>query len=102
MIKDSYVEDVEASFGLTRTLWAKLEISPQQDQFLVESWKRYARRDGIAMAMAASATVLGVLGLAFALLKVDTWTRGYYSKRLFLGVPAAIIAVVLFASMFSP
>jgi hypothetical protein len=29
-------------------------------------------------------------------LRIDTATKGYYSKRLFLGVPAMIIAAVLF------
>ena len=37
--------------------------------------------------------VLGLLGLCYGLLKVDTWTKGYYTKRLFLGVPAAIIGL---------
>jgi hypothetical protein len=31
------------------------------------------------------------LTLVWGLLKIDTATKGYYTKRLFLGVPAAII-----------
>jgi hypothetical protein len=46
------------------------------------------------MAAFGATLVVGGLALAYGLLKVDTWTRGYYSKRLFVGVPAAIIGVV--------
>ena len=37
--------------------------------------------------------------LGFVLLQVDTWTRGYYTKRLLVGVPVVIIALsfLLFA-----
>ena len=40
-------------------------------------------------------SILGFIGLVFGLLKIDTWTKGYYTKRLFIGVPAAIIAGLL-------
>jgi hypothetical protein len=43
---------------------------------------------------AGAGSILGLLGLIYGLLKVDTWTRGYYTKRLFLGVPAAIIGLL--------
>ena len=36
-------------------------------------------------------SILGLVGLVFALLKVDTATKGYYTKRLFIGVPLAIL-----------
>ena len=36
---------------------------------------------------------------SYGLLKVDTWTKGYYTKRLFLGVPAAIIGFVALAAL---
>ena len=45
-------------------------------------------------------SMFALLSLVFALLKVDTWTKGYYSKRLFLGVPLAIIGVLLLAGLF--
>jgi hypothetical protein len=41
-----------------------------------------------------AASVLGLIGVAWGLLRVDTMTKGYYSKWLFIGVPAAIISVV--------
>ena len=45
-------------------------------------------------------SILGLLTLVFALLKIDTWTKGYYTKRLFLGVPAAIIGGLLLMGLF--
>ena len=101
LLADEYVETVEASFGQTKMAWGLLRFTPDQDNRLLEAWKGYARRDGIAIAIAVSALVLGVVGFIFALLKIDTWTRGYYSKRLFLGVPAAIIAFMLLAALVS-
>jgi hypothetical protein len=100
LLIDQFVEDGEASFGLTKTAWGLVEFPEYQDQRLLDSWKRHARRDRVAMAVLGSAVVLIVLGGAFALLKIDTWTRGYYTKRLFLGVPAAIIASIVAFSCF--
>jgi hypothetical protein len=92
---DDYVEDGEASFGLTKTAWGLLEFSENADANLYNAWRAYARRSRIAMiATLAGLTVL-TLGGIFALLKIDTWTRGYYTKRLFLGVPAAIIGLLM-------
>jgi hypothetical protein len=89
-----YIETVQASFGEMKRAHALLEFSEAQDRFLLDRWRDYARVERIEMVGGASAFVVGILGLAFGLLKVDTWTRGYYSKRLFLGVPAAIIAIL--------
>ena len=38
-------------------------------------------------------SILGLLGCVFAVLKIDTATKGYYTKRLFLGVPLAILGM---------
>jgi hypothetical protein len=54
-------------------------------------WDELRREGRFAAVGAGAGSVLGLIGLAFGLLKVDTWTKGYYTKRLFLGVPAAII-----------
>jgi hypothetical protein len=95
LLSDDYVETGLASYGETYTAWGLLEFNAEQDKRLLEAWEGYARRDGIGITIGLSALVLSVLGLVYGLIKVDTWTRGYYTKRLFLGVPAAIIAVFL-------
>jgi hypothetical protein len=99
LLTDQYVEVSETSVGPMKTAWGLLEFTPQHDQQLVDAWKRYARRDGIAKTTLLALLVLVVLGSVFVLLQIDTWTRGYYTKRLFLGVPAAIIAVIVLFAM---
>lgn len=95
LLTDEFVDVNDTSVGDMRTAWGLLEFTDAQDQRLLDGWKSYARREGIAVTGAISAGVLTVLGGIFALLKIDTWTRGYYTKRLFLGVPAAIIGLIL-------
>jgi hypothetical protein len=92
-----YVEIVNASFGEMKRAHALLEFSEGQDEMLLDRWRAYARRSRVAGVAAASTLAVGALALVYGLLKVDTWTRGYYTKRLFLGVPAAIIGLFLLA-----
>jgi hypothetical protein len=90
---DEYVEKVDASVGEMLKAHALLEFGAHQDQLLVDYWKRWLRRGRVESAVILSS--FAVLGLAFVfgLFKIDAWTRGYYTKRLFIGVPAFIIAV---------
>jgi hypothetical protein len=87
-----FVETVKASFGDMKRAHALLEFTPPQDEFLLDRWRASARREGIFSVAAVSCGLMAGLAFAYGLLKVDTWTRGYYTKRLFLGAPAAIIA----------
>jgi hypothetical protein len=57
-------------------------------------WEELRRGERFAVVGAGAGSVLGLIGVVFGLLRVDTWTKGYYTKRLFLGVPAAIIGVL--------
>lgn len=97
--EDDYIETVQSSVGAMKRAHALLEFTEAQDRFLMDRWRTVARRDSIHVVGVMSA--LAVVGLAFVygLLKLDTWTRGYYTKRLFLGVPAAIIAVLAVATL---
>ncbi len=95
---DTFYEDGEASFGLTTSAWRLLEFSEQSNQNLVTAWKSYARRNRVGKTAAVAVMALSVLAGIFTLLKIDTWTRGYYTKRLFLGVPAAIIGAIFLLS----
>jgi hypothetical protein len=94
-----YVETVNASFGEMKRVHALLEFTEGQDELLLDRWRAYARRASVAAVAMTSTLVVGALALVYGLLKVDTWTRGYYTKRLFLGVPAAIIGLFLLAAL---
>ncbi len=89
--RKEYVETVERSVGPMKQLYVQVEFSPSIDQELRQRWDELRRQNRFAIVGAGAGSVLGLLGLVFGLLKVDTWTKGYYTKRLFFGVPAAII-----------
>ena len=100
MVKDQYFETVERSFGPMKKLYTLIEFNPKIDRQLRQYWDARQRQERFAVVGAGAGGVLGLLGLCYGLLKVDTWTKGYYTKRLFLGVPAAIIGLgTLLAAM---
>jgi hypothetical protein len=93
--KDVYIETVERSFGPMKKMYTLIEFSPTVDRELKARWDHHRRHERLAMVGKGAGSVLSLLALVWGLLKVDTITKGYYTKRLFLGVPAAIIGVFL-------
>jgi hypothetical protein len=89
-----YLETVQRSFGPMQKLYIQLEYSVPIQKELRRRWEEHLRQERFATVGLGAGSVLGLVGLAYSLLKVDTWTKGYYSKRLFLGVPAAIIGLI--------
>jgi hypothetical protein len=88
---EEYIETVERSFGPMKKVSTLVEFTPAVDRELRNHWNALQRRERFGIVGLGAGSVLGVIGLAYGLLKVDTLTKGYYSKRLFLGVPGAII-----------
>jgi len=87
-----YIETVASSIGPMKKLHLQIEFTPAVDRELRRHWDSHARTQRFATVGVGAGSILGLLGLIFGLLKIDTWTKGYYTKRLFIGVPAAIIA----------
>ena len=99
--QEEWIEVVDASFGEMKRVHLLLEFDKNDDKKLKEVYLRYQRSDVIQVVAIVFGLILVAIALVYGLLKVDTWTRGYYSKRLFFGVPAAIILVmVLIATIF--
>jgi hypothetical protein len=92
--KDEYLETVERSVGPMLKLHTLVEFSPSVDRELRNYWDSYRREERLAAVGFGAGGILGLLGFVYGLLKVDTWTKGYYTKRLFLGVPAVIIGLM--------
>ena len=92
--KEEYLETVERSVGPMMKLYTLVEFSPSVDRELRNFWDSYRRQERLAAVGFGAGGILGLLGFVYGLLKVDTWTKGYYTKRLFVGVPAAIICLV--------
>lgn len=91
---DEWVETLDTSVGEMKRVHALLEFDASVDRQLTEAARNYARQYRIEEVGSVAGLGLGSLALLFGLLKVDTWTKGYYTKRLFFGVPAVIIAFI--------
>jgi hypothetical protein len=94
-----YIETIETSVGPMTRVHTLVEFNEAQDKFLLDRWLVYARRQSIELVGGLAASIVAGLAVVYGLLRLDTWTRGYYTKRLFLGVPAAIIAVFAVAAL---
>ena len=97
--KDEYVETVERSFGPMKRLHTLVEFTPSVDRELRERWEAHEREERLMAVGGVGGLAVSAVGLAYGLLKIDTWTKGYYTKRLFLGVPAAIIGLIALAAL---
>lgn len=94
---EEYIETHKSqSFEDMKNVHVLLEFTRESDARLLRHWQDYQRQQRVFAVALGAGGVLGVLSLIYGLLRLDTWTRGYYTKRLLLGVPAAIIAFVLF------
>ncbi|MEM1305558.1 MAG: hypothetical protein AAGG46_11710, partial [Planctomycetota bacterium] len=98
LIRDEHLETVDASFGEMKTLHTLVEISPADGKWLVATRDQAKRAERLQAVSMIAAGVLGLVGLAFGLLKADELTRGYYTKRLLVGVPVAIVVLAFLAS----
>jgi hypothetical protein len=96
---EPFSQTSDTSVGPMKTVYKQLEFDPNDQEFLRQRYRDYVRRDRIEMVAGGGFFLLGCIGLVFGLLKIDTWTKGYYTKRLFLGVPAAIIGVFILSSL---
>ena len=96
--RESYTETVDSSVGEMKKVHVLMEFTHSVEDELREDWRAYQRRFRITLVTKIAAFVLATLAALYGLLQLDTWTRGYYTGRLLVGVPAAIIvlAVILF------
>jgi hypothetical protein len=97
--KEEYIETSDRSFGPMKKLYTLMEFSPAVDRELRAHWENYERKQRLASVGVGAGGILGLIGCAYGLLKIDTWTKGYYTKRLFIGVPAAIIGGTVLLSL---
>ena len=95
--QEEWIEVVDASFGEMKRVHT---YSSNSTRTMTGSSKMSTYVMSAVMSVEIIADhilelLIAGITLLYGLLKVDTWTRGYYSKRLFFGVPAAIILVMV-------
>lgn len=92
---DVWVETVENSFGEMKRVHVLLWFDATVDGRLEHAYRDYHRQSRLLSVGSVAGVIVGSLTILYGLLLADTATRGYYTKRLFFGVPAAIIVLVL-------
>jgi|GEM_PF-6235131 len=99
--REQFTQIVESSVGEMKQVYVLMEFTPAVESHLEQSWQTYQRRFRLVTVGKIAGIVLATLAFLYGLLQIDTWTRGYYTRQLLWGVPAAIIAiaaVVLFVA----
>ncbi|MEZ6070157.1 MAG: hypothetical protein R3C10_07715 [Pirellulales bacterium] len=101
LVTNVWEERRETSVGPMRTMYARLEYSPDVRRHLEVVTRQRMVNERLAMTGVLSGALLAVLGTLFGYFKLDTMTRGYYSTRLkllsgvvILGILAGIVSLV--------
>lgn len=82
-------------------LYMQIEIPESQKQWVIRQWRNEVRGHQTAAVAMGMGSVLACLAGVLGLIKLDTYTKGYYTKRLFIGVPLAIISGTLLLGLFA-
>ncbi|HEX4414123.1 MAG TPA: hypothetical protein VH107_10885 [Lacipirellulaceae bacterium] len=88
-----YLETVQRSIGPMKKLYIQIEFTPAVDRMLSQRWDALHRGARFKFVGFGAFTIFGLLSFAWGLLKVDTATKGYYTRWLFVGGPIAIIGM---------
>ena len=91
--KDEYVETVERSFGPMKKLYTLVEFSPSVDRGIAAAVGRISPAGAVCRGRRRGRVGAGADRPGVWALEGRHLDRGYYTKRLFLGVPAAIIGL---------
>jgi len=94
---DDFVETDSFTVGEMKKAHVLIEFRQPENAYLVSSWRNYVRRERLQGLAVVASICLGILALGYLGLTIDTWTRGYYTKRLIVGGTAAIILFVVLA-----
>lgn len=90
---DVYEEDIEVSIGPMHQVHALVKFDKPFRDELDQRWHEIKATSRLLQAGLFGGSLIGLLGLAFGYLKLDTATRGYYTGRLQFGAVAAVLAL---------
>ena len=90
----TFEEVIEVSVGPMHQMHALLEFDPAFRQEVNARWGNIVATSRLLQTGLGAAAVLGLLGVAFGYLRLDTATRGYYTRRLRFATLVAILTLV--------
>lgn len=91
---DDFTGEVNSSVGTMKKVHVLLEFNDSVDSDLRQAWLNHEQSSRLQSFGKYALIALAALAAIYGLLRIDTWTRGYYSKQLLWGSAIAIIAVV--------
>ncbi|MBN2021503.1 MAG: hypothetical protein JW809_01800 [Pirellulales bacterium] len=99
VLRDEWEEPIVSEMvGPMMRLHLRLVFDRQANEAIKEGWREAEVEERIAISGVCLAAVLGVLGAAFALLKIDAATHGAYRRR--AAIVAGVVAVVVVLGFF--
>ncbi len=92
---EEYTENARSVMDRPQYRWhVLLEYDQQDREDIVRRWQRHQSEERVTGVALVAAAVMGVLALAYGVLKFDTATKGYYTRRLIIGGAAVTMVVV--------
>lgn len=94
VVKDQFTEQLEISVGLMNQVHALLVFDNDFRNELDLRWSEVRSKSRLAQTGLGAGVVLLMLGTLFSYFRVDTATKGYYTRRLQFATAGAILALV--------
>ncbi len=91
--KKEFVETDVHDFGEMKTVYVLMEFDADAQADLRRRWNDSKLEDRLVVVGVGSSAVLLLLSTVFGLFKLDTATKGYYTKRLIFGALLVTMAV---------
>ena len=99
IVRGEWLEQAEFSFGPMYNLHELLEFHPSVAQEIERQYRASQVSGRLAHTGVATALALGLIGVLFSYLKLDTLSRGYYTWRLRVAAGAVILAEAVVAGL---
>lgn len=99
VFREYYKEPVQTSFGTMYQLHALLAFDDRARGMLREQYRQTQVEQRLVKVGSAGGLLAALLGTLFGWLKLDTATRGYYTKRLTMAAGAVAVGAVALATL---
>ena len=97
--KDEFDEIVASSVGPMHKVHVLMKFDKDVEVALRRKWKESQIAERLTMVGVGAAALLSLVGMVFAYLKIDTVTKGFYTRR--LQVAATVGTIIVIAALFA-